>query len=709
MDVWCLVQGAMRGSAGGVILLFMFFCRGRLLGMMRCFFTLVLLVVCAAGGMAAGRGGVKPEEQRVLDAQGFVVTGQALRQGFSAYIASSYPVFITSDSVLMTYTTLLEKVMAEQQMAMLAAHVELVLAMNKNMPAADAGEGARETRLFLACAHRILLGWVPEGLSGEESKLVEAEAGRVLRAEAVHPPVWWGKGEYMPYSRFVPTSVWAGSESMERYFRYQQWMQSLPVLKKSVLHRAVCRHLRRVLDKAGYGAVHYALDQGDTGVEDRGVLYALQKLGTGGDRADEAISRVLSNQSHFIAYAPTPDKKVISERLNKTRDLRQLGKRLGWVIGSRAGQPQEALTETEKQMVEAKASVASPGHDDALFQALAALTKDADSRAPRVFHSEAWKYKQLNCVMGAWAEYRHAVAISQTTSVLWLCAHAEPPGYVEPVPGFYQRLGIAAGKLAWLAAKNGDQMERQRSALLALRLEQLVRRIKALEAEAKGGKCSAYSVRRNIGELQKWHGGLLNSMFKKSVADGGLSPKWDLRSGADRRQLIQAIDAACVRFWRQDAKTHDHFARYAKVAPDSMPLLLQRFRAVCFRLEALARKQLEGEPWNSNEVAFIRGYGKTVARMAGYYGNSYLSPRDDAPRIVQIAHLGSPGGEKILLCGTARPRKLLIYFPGAQGKKTLCQGAVYSYREQVSASPVTDAQWREMCKESQPPEWIRLE
>jgi hypothetical protein len=68
--------------------------------------------------------------------------------------------------------------------------------------------------------------------------------------------------------------------------------------------------------------------------------------------------------------------------------------------------------------------------------------------------------------------------------------------------------------------------------------------------------------------------------------------------------------------------------------------------------------------------------------------------------------LASPFFEKILLCGNARPRKILIHYPDKNGKLILCQGAVYSYRETISSSPIDDKAWRKSCKSSVPPTWL---
>ena len=66
---------------------------------------------------------------------------------------------------------------------------------------------------------------------------------------------------------------------------------------------------------------------------------------------------------------------------------------------------------------------------------------------------------------------------------------------------------------------------------------------------------------------------------------------------------------------------------------DLAPLWL-RLREICLKLETLAHKQLRGVPFSRRENAFIRGYGEMIAGIMLYGGISYVTPNDDAPRIV---------------------------------------------------------------------------
>ena len=59
-----------------------------------------------------------------------------------------------------------------------------------------------------------------------------------------------------------------------------------------------------------------------------------------------------------------------------------------------------------------------------------------------------------------------------------------------------------------------------------------------------------------------------------------------------------------------------------------------------------------------------------------YGGNSYLTPRDDAPRVVDV--YANPQESGYLHVGIARPRKMYVLYPW-KGKTVLCEGAILPY------------------------------
>jgi hypothetical protein len=128
-------------------------------------------------------------------------------------------------------------------------------------------------------------------------------------------------------------------------------------------------------------------------------------------------------------------------------------------------------------------------------------------------------------------------------------------------------------------------------------------------------------------------------------------------------------------------------------------------RKCCARLECLSHKQLRGRAFAGDESTFLANYGKSLGWIMFYDGNSYKSPRDDAPRVVDVF----AGAGKFLEVGIAKPRTIYVLYPW-QGKDVLCRGAVLPYHEFLHNKRLTDEEWRNLLKTSSapaPPAWAK--
>jgi Protein of unknown function (DUF3160) len=125
------------------------------------------------------------------------------------------------------------------------------------------------------------------------------------------------------------------------------------------------------------------------------------------------------------------------------------------------------------------------------------------------------------------------------------------------------------------------------------------------------------------------------------------------------------------------------------------------------RLERLAHKQLRQVSFSAEEESFLRDYGERLANIMFYEGHSYLHPRDDTPRIVDVYSNAKLG--KHLLAGTGRPRTIWVLYP-MKGKEILCRGAVLPYYEFTSTQRLTDTEWKTLLDSPHRPEfptWIQ--
>jgi hypothetical protein len=103
----------------------------------------------------------------------------------------------------------------------------------------------------------------------------------------------------------------------------------------------------------------------------------------------------------------------------------------------------------------------------------------------------------------------------------------------------------------------------------------------------------------------------------------------------------------------------------------------------------------------------LRGYGTELAAIMLYGDNSYLTPQDDAPRVVDVH--SNPARKQYLEVGIGRPRAFYVLYPW-KGGETLCGGSVLPYYEFSHGTRLTDAVWRSLLDTAQRPEvpaWLR--
>jgi hypothetical protein len=90
-------------------------------------------------------------------------------------------------------------------------------------------------------------------------------------------------------------------------------------------------------------------------------------------------------------------------------------------------------------------------HTSWLYISVEQLSKK-EGLYPQFFGTTAWNYRQLNSALGSWAERRHDISafveMPELSSGAGPPASGPAPGYVEPVPQVFYRLGYLAEALA---------------------------------------------------------------------------------------------------------------------------------------------------------------------------------------------------------------------------------------------------------------------
>lgn len=127
------------------------------------------------------------------------------------------------------------------------------------------------------------------------------------------------------------------------------------------------------------------------------------------------------------------------------------------------------------------------------------------------------------------------------------------------------------------------------------------------------------------------------------------------------------------------------------------------------KLQTISFKQINNIPLVESEKNFIGDYGKILAKIMLYKGNSYFSPSDDSPKIIDVFTVINKNNLSYLEVGVARPREILVLYPTPKGK-VLCKGAVMPYYEFFNNTRLNDKEWKIMIgdknKHQKIPSWL---
>ncbi len=318
------------------------------------------------------------------------------------------------------------------------------------------------------------------------------------------------------------------------------------------------------------------------------------------------------------------------------------------------------------------------------FHTLAALFLSPDPAAPDFMRSEAWAAKSCQTVLAGWAQERHAWTLQAKTNVEYLSAEETPSGFIEPNPEFFSRffslVKSTMGAFDDLKAFAADKDEE----IAGLRDD--------ADFVEKLGITTEHPDQTKISEDDRAR---VHSAMSRLDLWGSLGDK-DSRPLAVRlRELADKLAAGGPEpqpSFRQDPPLR---ARW------------MTFYSLVGQLGAMVQKQLRGAPWTKKEESLFESYKYILGESHGYYGNSWETPRDDAPRWVDIAE--DPNSGQMLAAAIGRPRALYVLYPW-HGKDVLCVGAVMPYFEYLGTTRLNDKEWKARLDSPEAPKspgWLK--
>ena len=728
-----------------------------------------LLALCAArAGTLAGakpekdetwqqtakRAGVGAADVPRLATSKVLMTNRAYKQVFQPYLRSDVPLFITSDSLLNAFHVLFEESVLRLEKANARKLPPILRFAWTNLATLDVKVKGKPALGPAAKARaQIVVGTALELLGDETTKpdariaaLIGAEAKKILEAKAVEKPAWLGPPDAtftaLDYSRYKPRGFYTRTPALQRYFRAVAWLQSIPfrvrhdeellailMLGNAVTYRrfrddfvrqegfkAFFRGYQQLLGAGDdwdlMTAAHVAqnlrsdLDEDALATERKNLRERARDFGDGPAINDQLRfapgdpTKAAEIGFRVISACRTPD-AVLFQR---TTDLRRFqrpfpnGLEVLAVLGS--AHARSKLTGRDRQkLLTTLDACKSLFRGDSLYLeylgCLATLLDAPEPDAPPFMKGEPWQAKSCQTALAGWAQLRHTWALQAKQTAHFLGLTQAPPGFVEPEPDFFARMASLVERAERLLDRAGALAPD--TAELAANIRETAALLRKTDAANKGTDALK---------------GLSQDQMMKMETPLTLGMVLAGRGGGDdmvkrAARALPKLEALADRLARGERPTQPMVRRIIKEFETDLRALWRRLGAMCRRLEALAHKQLRGVALNDGDRGFIQRYGVALAGIMLYGGNAYLTPRDDAPRVVDV--FANPNVGRVLEVGIARARALYVLYPW-QGKELLCLGAVLPYYELTSAERLSDAEWKALLaspKRPGVPAWLR--
>jgi len=655
-----------------------------------------------------------------------IAYGPSVRQSFEPYLGG--PVFITSDSILNAFHVLFEDSFRELELrraARFRPDFEKLLTSARQLAAT--GDILAPERAALALQHLervlgpalVLNGTPLDFFAATDRADIQAQVDRLNAATATELPAWLAPADpdsllAIDYARCRPVGFYTAPARLAAYFRAMRWLQLVPFranrepeFDAMILLACASRECEFIF---GTNLMSSILGPSD----DPSPVNLARAIDTSNPRNTRSydsrrpeirnyVTKLLIDQGYYrintdlraqrslgqtfgqlifriVPQAALPDSVLFQQLLDHNQ------RPSGLAVAALLGSPL-AKTQTTAPAAGVPLSIPAPPNNharpsiyDSYLDTLRALFLPPEPEAPAFLRSEAWTAKSTQTALAGWAQMRHTFTLQSKMSVTTGGLFVTPPGFVEPTPEFYARLGELVTKCDKVLR---DTTAYQPSPLFeAAELRDLIAFITTRWITANG---TAQHDRfgsngENYGELCQ----IISA--SDEYEELAKTKQWtDPERESDetfRQHLIELISVLETRAARIESGE-------APLPTSESPLRerWQRLARIVARLQALSHKQLRHQPWSTEEAAFIKDYGHYLETLSGYTGE----PRDDAPRWAEVS--GLPENGKFLAAGVGRPRELYVLYPW-NGIEVLCVGSVMQYYEYETGDRLTDDAWR---------------
>ena len=672
-----------------------------------------------------------------LKKDGILVTNKAYKQIFQAYIGNKRP-FITTDSLLNAYHVLYEESifrLEKKQAVKLKKMLNDIYQQLCQKKIYDAFMFSGQMTLKAVLRNKLIVGIAVKLVNPrfkledtELNQLADIEVGKIIKAEGVDMPKWLGKPSDnfvgIDYSRFKPRGFYTKNDQLQRYFRATAWLQAIPFKVKSdaeLLAFMILRHcwqkvvfqfpagqnyriFFRVYDSLlgkqdGQGINGGAIYSSSYGKNDLKSLRKRLLKNTDPAQINDTlrispISKTGITDLRIMPARKTPDAILFTLTTNSKKAQKDVpsGLEVSALLGSKFAMSQ--LSPQVREIVKSKRNMINNESLYGLYlDALKALFENNGPRIPAFMKNKSWEIKSCNTALAGWAQLRHTWALQAKQNINYLGLAPADTGFVEPNEAFWGRMALICERTRMILNKTGcaennpaDDIELYK--ILSSQLE-----------------------KNDIGIVLQNHPEIMQIIEPAFLAINIINKEKTPKSEAEsKKQRIEALKKLVNILENNSLDKYPKLKYIFKQYELDLNELWGRLHSTCLKLQIISLKQLNNIPFTTAENDFIADYGKIIAGIMLYGGNSYLTPKDDAVRIVDVfTDVRTFSRPRYLEVGIGRARELLVLYPTAKGN-VLCRGAISPYYEFFNKDRLTDTKWKSMLdfNEKRPdiPKWL---
>ena len=586
--------------------------------------------------VAAKQLKLSDEDMEKLEKQKILMTNRTGRQVFEFYPVGNIPVFITSDSLINAYNVLfaesllrMEKVKSRELGGILRFIWENLETVDKRVKEdpQKIKSAKKRAQIIIGVALK-LIGDNSVKIPDNISPAINQEVKRIKKAKAKVKPDWLGKPDpeflYIDYSRYKPRGFYTGSSQLQKYFRAISWLQSIPFRVKKDDELLTILLLGNCIAGQQYNDYEQRWKHEEflksytklAGIADNWTIIDAAEVAQNLNLIEDPISKIqkrLAGKAYYETHrfkindqAALKIPKEITERISfriisplqlpdalmfqKTMDL-EISNRaypssleICAVLGSSYAKS-FLLKYGGKKLVNEIDKCEKFFDDNTLYceylYCLSALVDKPEKDAPAFMKSSLWEIKSCQAVLSGWVQMRRSFVLHAKQNFQIIGKLLVPPGFVEPEPEFFGRMGRLA-HISEIYFQKSGAFKNKSNKEIASEIRELADVLVKLELTTrKQRKIDISGLTKN--ELRNFGNNF--DLFNLYLLEN-----YDSYTPAYYKEAVKRLRKSADELETSKKLTYKELVALFKIRQQNIKPLWKRLQILSIKLEALARK-----------------------------------------------------------------------------------------------------------------------